>query len=193
MLNVRSRSGVVAVTCTAAVFLALPVVAAGQVPGVDQVLGGVTQTAESLVAAPVTTPAPAPAPAPPAPAPKPAPQAAPAPAAPAPAPGQTAPRGSTSTGSAGAGTATSGATASSSAKQGASKKRATAAAASDDKASAAQDEDAGPTDVQIADQAAEAPADASPSTLPFTGLQLTLMAMLGLAAIAGGAALRRAT
>jgi hypothetical protein len=47
------------------------------------------------------------------------------------------------------------------------------------------------TDVQIADGVADAPRDASPSTLPFTGLQLALMAMLGLGAVAGGALLRR--
>jgi hypothetical protein len=35
------------------------------------------------------------------------------------------------------------------------------------------------------------PDDASPETLPFTGLQLLLVAMTGLAAIGGGAALRR--
>ena len=35
------------------------------------------------------------------------------------------------------------------------------------------------------------PEDASPETLPFTGLQLLLVAMTGLAAIGGGAALRR--
>ena len=37
----------------------------------------------------------------------------------------------------------------------------------------------------------ELPDDASPETLPFTGLQLLLIAMSGLAAIGGGAALRR--
>jgi hypothetical protein len=35
------------------------------------------------------------------------------------------------------------------------------------------------------------PEDASPETLPFTGLQLLLVSMTGLAAIGGGAALRR--
>ena len=37
----------------------------------------------------------------------------------------------------------------------------------------------------------ELPDDASPETLPFTGLQLLLIAMTGLAAIGGGASLRR--
>ena len=47
------------------------------------------------------------------------------------------------------------------------------------------------TDVEIADGTADAPGDASPATLPFTGLQLALMGMLGLMAVAGGALLRR--
>lgn len=42
-----------------------------------------------------------------------------------------------------------------------------------------------------ADEIIELPEDASPDTLPFTGLQLALMSMAGLVAIAGGAALRR--
>ncbi|HZB05576.1 MAG TPA: hypothetical protein VE449_03220 [Thermoleophilaceae bacterium] len=48
-----------------------------------------------------------------------------------------------------------------------------------------------PTDVEIADEAVEAPVDASPSTLPFTGFQLALMVALGLAAVGTGLALRR--
>ncbi|MEA2408749.1 MAG: hypothetical protein QOE69_2868, partial [Thermoleophilaceae bacterium] len=88
MLNVRSRIGMVAVGTSAAVLLAVPVVAAGQVPVVQEVVGGVTQTAESLAPAPAPVPAlPAPAakaPAPQTPAPKPAPQ--PASSAPAAAP-----------------------------------------------------------------------------------------------------------
>jgi pyruvate dehydrogenase E2 component (dihydrolipoamide acetyltransferase) len=199
MLNGRSRVGVVAVTTGAAVLLALPVVAAGQVPGVDQVVGGVTETAESLVPAPVAAPAPAPPaplPAPaPAPSPAPAPQAAPAPApaaptAPAPsaAPRQAASAGDGNGGS--TGTATAKASGKSSGK---AKRAALASAAADDKAKAAQDENAGPTDVEIADQAVEAPEDASPATLPFTGLQLALMGMAGLAAITAGGMLRRAS
>jgi hypothetical protein len=198
MLNVRSRVGVAAVTTGAVVLLAVPVVAAGQVPVVDQVVGGVTETAQSLVPAPVAAPVPAPptpvpAPAPaPAPAPQPAPTPVPAaPATPAPkeAPRQAASAGG-SGGSSGSGSATGTATAKASGK---TKRPATASAASDDKAKAAQDESAGPTDVEIADQAVAAPEDASPSTLPFTGLQLALMGLAGLAAIAGGGVLRRAS
>jgi hypothetical protein len=37
----------------------------------------------------------------------------------------------------------------------------------------------------------ELPEDASPDTLPFTGLQLALMALVGLAVAGGGLALRR--
>ena len=44
-----------------------------------------------------------------------------------------------------------------------------------------------------ASQAVDAPEGANPDTLPFTGLQLALIAMAGLAALAGGAALRRGT
>jgi hypothetical protein len=66
-----------------------------------------------------------------------------------------------------------------------------ALAASDKKASASQGSGGNPTDTQIADDPASAPRDASPATLPFTGLQLALMGMLGVAAIAAGGALRR--
>ena len=51
MLDLRSRAGIVGVA-TGTALLALPVVAAGQVPVVDQVVGGVTQTAQSLAPAP---------------------------------------------------------------------------------------------------------------------------------------------
>jgi hypothetical protein len=47
------------------------------------------------------------------------------------------------------------------------------------------------TDVEIA--AGESGDEAGPAALPFTGFQLLLLAMLGLGAIAGGAALRRAS
>ena len=43
----------------------------------------------------------------------------------------------------------------------------------------------------ITSDTVELPDDASPETLPFTGLQLILITMTGLAAIGGGAALRR--
>ena len=68
MFDLRSRAGIVGVA-TGAALLALPVVAAGQVPVVDQVVGGVTRTAQILAPAPVppvTLPAPAATPAPPA-------------------------------------------------------------------------------------------------------------------------------
>jgi hypothetical protein len=42
-----------------------------------------------------------------------------------------------------------------------------------------------------ADEIIELPEDASPDTLPFTGLQLALMALSGLAVVAAGLALRR--
>jgi hypothetical protein len=75
MLDVRSRAGIVAVTTGAALLLALPVVAAGQGPGVGQVVGGVKEKVEGAApgppvgvpAPPVNLPAPA---APRAPAPK---------------------------------------------------------------------------------------------------------------------------
>jgi hypothetical protein len=44
--------------------------------------------------------------------------------------------------------------------------------------------------VEIA--AGESGDDAGPAALPFTGFQLVLLMMLGLGAIAGGTALRRA-
>jgi cobalamin biosynthesis Mg chelatase CobN len=194
----RSRVGVVSVTAGAAIFLALPVVAAGQVPGVDQVVGGVTQTAESLVPAPVSQTLPA-APAPPAapaqvqaPAPQPA-ATAPAPAAPAPAPApQAAPRQSAP---AATGSSSGKAAATSASKAGSSAKGdsgVSARSSSDAPASASQDastdESAGSG---AASQAADLPEDASPATLPFTGLQLALIVMTGLAALAGGLVLRR--
>jgi hypothetical protein len=43
----------------------------------------------------------------------------------------------------------------------------------------------------VASQARDLPEDASPETLPFTGLQLALIVMAGLAALAGGLVLRR--
>ena len=63
---------------------------------------------------------------------------------------------------------------------------------SDVPARASQDDSAG--DSAASDTASEAvdlPEDASPETLPFTGFQLALMAMAGLAALAGGLVLRR--
>jgi hypothetical protein len=196
MSDLRSRAGVFGVTSGAAVLLALPVVASGQVPGVDQVVGGVNHAAQGVVQAapapPVRLPAPAPAPAP---RPAPAPAAAPAPSAPA--PSYSAPATSTSTRStmAGASVAPRGGSGGSGVQASASgkKRHAAAGASSDEKAAASQDSTSSPTDVQIADQTADVPEDASPATLPFTGLQLMLMGLAGLAAVAVGGVLRRAT
>jgi len=47
--------------------------------------------------------------------------------------------------------------------------------------------------VATASQTPDLPEDPSPSNLPFTGLQLALMAMVGLAAVATGSVLRRGT
>jgi hypothetical protein len=57
--------------------------------------------------------------------------------------------------------------------------------ASGQKASDAQ------TDTQIADDPASIPRDASPESLPFTGLQLALLLLAGAAAVAAGSVLRR--
>jgi len=200
MLNVRSRASVVGVTTGAAVLLALPVVAFGQVPGVDQVVGGVQETAEGLAPSAPAPAAPA-LPAPPVSAPAPAPQGtapkpAPAPAAPAPsAQRQSAPAASAPSGDrAVSASSSSSRRASASGDGGGSNDRAgaKAGAAADEKtANASQDDGGAPTDVEIASQAADLPEEANPSTLPFTGLQLALMAALGLAVAAGGVALRR--
>jgi hypothetical protein len=57
---------------------------------------------------------------------------------------------------------------------------------------ASQDDSADePAGSDAGGQAVDLPKDASPATLPFTGLQLALIAMAGLAALAGGFTLRR--
>jgi hypothetical protein len=195
MHALRSRVGVVSITAGAAVLLALPVVAAGQVPGVDQVVGGVTQTAESIAPVPVAPalpapPAQAPAAKPPAAAPAPAP-AAPAPAASAPAaprrsaPGR-APQAASSSGRAAASSAPKSASAAGG-DTGARERRETYAPAR-----ASQDDSPGESaGSDGASVAADLPDDASADTLPFTGLQLALILMSGLAALAGGLVLRR--
>jgi hypothetical protein len=43
----------------------------------------------------------------------------------------------------------------------------------------------------VADEAVELPEDASPATLPFTGLQLALLALIGLGTAAGGVLVRQ--
>ena len=197
MFDLRSRAGIGGVA-TGTALLALPVVAAGQVPVVDQVVGGVTQTAQSLAPAPVppvTLPAPPAKPDPPVPVP-----AVPAPASPSPAgPPAAAPAPVTSARAAAAPTiSASDRTPPSPAPKakGSGKQRggATAGAASGGAASDAQSDSAvgqgTASDVQIA--AAGPGNEGGPSALPFTGLQLVLIGMAGVAALAGGALLRRA-
>jgi hypothetical protein len=221
MLDVRSRAGVIAVTTSAAFLVGLPVVAFGQVPIVEPVVNGVTETADSIVQAPVAppplpappAPVPAPPPAPAAPAPAPAPQvqlpaapsapkpAAQPPAAPAPAAGNA---GAVQTRGAGAASKRSGGggkeaahrsakAADRSAKRGEHRgDRAKAKASGDAGPTPAEEQAAGGSEAALASQEADAlPDDASPAKLPFSGLQLALMAIAGLAALMGGTALRR--
>jgi hypothetical protein len=196
MFDVRSRAAVVGTTAGAAVLLALPVVSWAQVPGVDQVVGKVGNTVQGVTGA---VPA---APARPAPAPAPAPAAAkPAPAssAPAPAAAPAAPAAQRSTATSSAVPATGGAsTGSSSGSSGrpaasasASSKRGAAAHAVGGGKASASAYDGAATDTQIADDPASAPRDASPASLPFTGLALILVAIAGMAALATGGMLRR--
>ena len=75
------------------------------------------------------------------------------------------------------------------------RRRVTAGAASGEAASDAQSESAvgeadGATDVEIA--AAGSGDAGGPASLPFTGLQLALLGIVGMAALAGGALLHRA-
>jgi hypothetical protein len=230
MLNVRSRTGVAGVASGAAVLLALPVVAAGQVPGVDQVVGGVTGavgTVSQLPApppAPVSLPAPAPAPAPVAqPAP---PVSAPAPALPAPAASAPAasPRGTgTATPSNGSGSSATTPAASSGGGPGADDAGTRGGArphASQDAGAPEDEGDIPPASDTPSDQpggaddtgggangsaggetgdpgdnagdTGSAGDDAGPAELPFTGLELALLAMIGLATAASGTVMRRA-
>jgi len=62
--------------------------------------------------------------------------------------------------------------------------------ASDARSDSAAGEPDGATDVEIA--AADSGDAGGPASLPFTGLQLTLLGIVGMAALAGGALLRRA-
>jgi hypothetical protein len=186
MFDLRSRAGIVGFA-TGATLLALPVVAAGQVPVVDQVVGPVTETAQTLAPAPVppvALPAPVAKPAPPAPVLTPR---APAPA-PAPAPRLAAAPASS------AGDGTPPAPAAEAKASGKQRGGATARAASGEVASEAQSESAGDqgTGTTRVD-AADSGDVGGPAALPFTGLQLVLLGMAGLAALAGGALLRRAT
>ena len=196
MHALRSRTGVVSITVGAAVLLALPVVAAGQVPGVGQVVGGVKETAESI--APVPLPAPAAPPTVNAPdAPAPGVQNGPPPAAQAPAARQDAGQAP----SAGAPAAPRGAAPAASSSAAGSAAKATAAqgggsgradGASDAPARASQDDSGGESaDSGATTAVADLSDDAGADTLPFTGLQLMLVLMSGLAALAGGFVIRR--
>jgi hypothetical protein len=195
MHALRSRTGVVSITVGAAVLLALPVVAAGQVPAVDQVVGGVRETAESIAPVPV-------APAPPAQVEPPAPQPPPAsPAPPAPAPSGSAPSASGPPASAparsapaaprGSATAAAPQRASGSGSAPARSASKTASAAQNDGGVQVGGESDEPAGSDVASGVGELPDDAGPETLPFTGLQLVLVLMSGLAALAGGLVLRR--
>ena len=211
MLNVRSRAGVIGVTAGATVLLAVPVVAFAQVPSVDQVVGDVNDAAQGVVekapaqSLPAPPQAPATTPAPGAPA-----QSRSAPGGSAPAQSHSAPpqrsseqrsSGSSSSHGGGSGASSAHARAADKAPADGGERQQRPEASDDKKKNAAPDfDDVGAetpaagipaTDVQIADGTVDAPRDASPGTLPFTGLQLALMAMLGLAAVAGGALLRR--
>ena len=198
MFDLRSRAGIVGFA-TGATLLALPVVAAGQVPVVGQVVGGVTETAQSLAPVPVpqvALPVPVATPAPPAPVPGPALPAppSPGPAAPAPAPAP-APRVAAAPASS-AGDRTPPSPPAKARASGKQPDRATARAASGEVASEAQsdsagDQGTGTTDVEI--ETADSGDAGGPAALPFTGLQLVLLGMAGLAALAGGALLRRVT
>ena len=214
MFNVRSRAGVVAVTAGATLLVALPVVSLGAVPAVDHLPGHATETARDVVASAPKPSLPAQAQAP---AVKPAPRAPTrANSDSAPTRSTPAPRSAPAHGHSGAPQHSS-----QSRGRGHSRARARGhaggspqgeAAGQDDQAPQASDKkrkapsgddtNAAPesgdetvsglaTDVEIADGSAAAPRDASPATLPFTGLQLALMGMFGLMAVAGGALLRR--
>jgi hypothetical protein len=70
------------------------------------------------------------------------------------------------------------------------------AAASSDKAEGTKAKAAGKVDAAeaaVAGDAADLPDNASPERVPFTGLQLALVAMAGLAALAAGAVVRHGT
>ena len=214
MFDVRSRAGVVAVTAGATLLVALPVVSLGAVPAVDHLPGHANETARDMVTSAPKPSLPAHAQAP---AVRPAPRAQTpansdsAPTRPTQAPRSApaddhsrAPQHSSQSRGRGHSRARAGGHAGGSPQGEAAGQDGQAPQASDKKRKAASGDDtnAAPesgdetvsglaTDVEIADGSAAAPRDASPATLPFTGLQLALMGMLGLMAVAGGALLRR--
>jgi hypothetical protein len=152
MFDLRSRAGIVGVA-TGTALLALPVVAAGQVSVLDQVVGGVNQTAQGLAPAPVppvTLPAPPAKPAPPVPVPavrapaSPGPAAPPAPApAPAAAPAAGDEHGCTEPAWGGRAARSPGSRASRPKANAGQHRTATAGAASDERASVAQSDSLG--------------------------------------------------
>ena len=220
----RSRVGAIVITGGVMAVLGLPVVAFGQVPGVGDAVGGVTEQLPAVPPLPVAPSLPTlpsapsvPAPVAPAPAPAPAPStpsvpvpqpSVPAPvtealagqghgqaAAPsAPAAGQSSPAagraGVQSTAADGqAGRA--GAKSTSAARASKAKRRARAEAkanSSGERASASTESSAA---AALASAAPDLPANANPETVPFTGLQLSLLVILGLIAVAVGLTLRR--
>jgi hypothetical protein len=220
MFNVRSRAGVVAVTAGATLLVALPVVSLGAVPAVDHLPGHANETARDVVTSapkpslPAHAQAPAVRPAPRAQTPA---NSNSAPSRSTRAPGSTpadghsrAPQHSSQSRSRGHSRAPARGHAGGSPQEAGGSPQGEAAGqddqaphASDKKRKATDKEtkaapDSGDetvsglaTDVEIADGSAAAPRDASPATLPFTGLQLALMGMFGLMAVAGGALLRR--
>ncbi len=215
MHSLRSRVGVIAVAIGGVAALSVPVVAAGQVPSVDQTIGGVTDQLPSVQVPSLEPVAPAPAPAPvpqiQVPAPPPAPSLpAPLPSLPGtgsgpaqpspsqPAPSQAAPSqpASGAQGGSSESLSASGREGAGTARAAAAKKRADrrveAKGSADEPAGAARKEsaDVGAT-ASVAQDAAALPDDASPETSPFTGFRLGVLAMLGLLSLAGGLALRR--
>jgi len=217
MFNVRSRAGVVAVTAGATLLVALPVVSLGAVPAVDHLPGHANETARDVVTSAPKPSLPAHAQAP---AVRPAPRAQTpansdsAPTRPTQAPRSApaddhsrAPQHSSQSRGRGhsrarAGGSPQGEAASPQGEAAGQDDQAPQAADKKRKAPSGDDTNAAPesgdetvsglaTDVEIADGSAAAPRDASPATLPFTGLQLALMGMFGLMAVAGGALLRR--
>jgi hypothetical protein len=197
MFNVRSRAGVVAVTAGATLLVALPVVSLGAVPAVDHLTGNANETARDVVTSAPKPSLPAHAQAP-AVRPTQAPRSAPADGHSGASRHSSQSRGrghsrARARGHAGGSPQGEAAGQDDQAPQASDKKRKAASGDDTNAAPESGDETVSglATDVEIADGSAAAPRDASPATLPFTGLQLALMGMFGLMAVAGGALLRR--